>query len=237
MTSRSLLAALARRWYVAVGVLALVAALTLHLGPAGHVYWVRGDVVFLPPDRADGTGNALEGSDESLVFFAAAVERRINGDHEPPRLSSTDATIYCAGILRGQTTTLPNAGGQWQTNYNQPVLTIQATDATPDAALARFRRAAQRVQDEVAGDQTAAGVPATSMVRTRLAPESPPVVLVLGSTRRAQAGMALLGLLLATGSALVADRLLASRARRPSRMRWWKDHALGASPPTLGSPG
>lgn len=217
MITRALLTALARRWYVVAAALVLTAAVAHHLGPARQVFWIRADVVFLPPDRTDGTGNALEGEDQSLVYFAAAVEREVNRGAEPLRLASTDATIYGAGTYRGQTVILPNAGSQWQASYNRPVLGIQVVDATAAASQARFERVLDRILAVVRDRQAEAGVGATELIRTRLAPDAPTPVLVTGSTRRAEAGVLLLGSGLAVALGLGADRLAATVRRRRTR--------------------
>lgn len=213
MTSRLILAALRRRWYVALGVL-LVAAMISSVLHARQVYWTRAEIVFLPPAGLQTQGNALEGTDESLIFFAASVERSMNGGPHLVAMSSDSATLYGAGVYKGYSLELVNDGGQWQTNFNRPVLSVQAVAPTARGVQETLDRVVAQVKTLARERQRQLSVPARSEIRTELYPEQPHITLVAGSTKRALAGELLLALGLAVAAALMVDNRLGRRTGR-----------------------
>jgi hypothetical protein len=214
MIIREVFAVLARRWYVVVTVVVSAVLLIGVMGSAREVYWTQVDLVFLPPSRPNEPGNALEGSDESLVFFAAAVEKMVNAGHPPLILASPEATLYGAGVERGSSIVLPNAGGQWQTNFNQAVLTVQVVDVSLPAAQERLRDTLAKVRHVVESRQEMAGVRTSAAIRVQASPEEPQFILVTGSRKRA-----ILGMLVLTTGVAVAGSLLTDRMMTPTRRR------------------
>lgn len=206
-----------RRWYLALLVLVLTVAAMAVLRPQ-PVYWTRVDVVFLPPARP---GNALEGDNESLVFFAAAVERELAGGPQPVVLSSPDARLYGAGVDEGYSTTLARTGGQWQSSFDQPVLTVQVVMRTPEEAETRVVELLDAVDALAVQRQAEAGVDTPDQIRTQRSPDHPQITRVVGSATRALAGIGALGL-------AVAAAVLALDGR------WWRRRGARESAATSG---
>lgn len=190
-----------------VGLLLTVAALVLVPAPRG-LYWGTVDVTLL---EARGAGvNPYEGDPESLVFFAAAVQRQVTGGAGFAPMASTDARLYGRGIRSGASVTLPNSGSQWQPRYVSARLVVEAVDPDPEVAQASLDRTIAAVTDVVRQRQVVAGVQQGLMIQTTLNPPSPTVSYVQGNGKREQAATLLLGTLLSLTAALVLE----SRDRR-----------------------
>lgn len=208
MTRFELVRLLVRRWYVVV---AVALATVLGMGLVQHptsVYSAEVNVMFLPPD------GVLMDQTESLIYFAAMVEREFNQGHSVPRVSSASATLYGAGVRQGYSVSLFDTGGQWQTNFNRPVLQVEVVDSSAVAVQTQLDAIFTRIDKIAVQAQTEAGVNPAKMIRSNLSP-SPSVIVHVGGTRwRATAGVLCLGLGLAIGACYYTDRILASR-RRP----------------------
>lgn len=184
------------RWYVVLAVLVLTVAAMALVRPQ-PVFWTRVDVVFLPPSRG---GNVFEGSDESLVFYAAAIERELVGGPQAVVLSSPDARLYGAGVDEGYSTTLARTGGQWQSSFNQPVLTVQVVMPTAEEAAVETQRLLDEVDALADARQAEAGVAPDERIVTQRSPDHPQITRVVGSSTRTLAGIGALGLALAAGA-------------------------------------
>lgn len=214
MTAKAFLTLLVRRW----SVLALIAMVTVAgmyavMRQDVSVYWTRVTVVFVPPVTADTVGNVFEGSDPSLVYFAAAVEQRVNGAMLQPRLSSSAATLFGAGVRQGQDVSLVNSGGQWQTNFNRPMLNVEVVDSTPEAVQQRLDAVLGQIERAAQSMQTEAGTQRTRMITIEVAPPQPTISHIAGNAKRAAVGVGLLGLGVGLAIAFLLDGLLAGRRR------------------------
>lgn len=220
VTATRLFARAGRRWPWLLGVLLTLVSAT---GVSSHVeavYWTHVDVVFLPPNSPLGQGNVLEGDSASLVHFAALVEREINGSRALPRLSSAEATLYGAGVRRGYSVTLPNLGGQWQTNFNRPALSIEVVDSSEARVRAVLAQVVGRVQGLARGLQERSGVSAGARIWAQQFPETISVSYVTGNHKRATGASILLGSgLVLSAAVIVAGRGTGRRLRQPGRHR------------------
>lgn len=221
MTPRQSIAALARRWYVVIMVLALTIVGVALLPRGEGVYWSRATVVFIPPINPSRAGNVLEGSDPSLIYFAAAVERTVNGGQQQARLSG-DAGLYGFGITDGWTVTLQNSGGQWQTNFNRPMLTVEVVATSPTEASHRMATLLESIETVSEGMQTLGDAPESSRITVEVSPNEPSVSFIGGNWKRAAAGLLAVGMMVAVSSALLLDRLL--RRKAPSSEEPEVDH-------------
>ncbi len=214
MTTTQLFTRAGHRWlWLFAGLLALVSA----TGVSSHVeavYWTHVDVVFLPPNSPSGQGNVLEGDSASLVHFAALVEREINGSRALPRLSSAEATLYGAGVRRGYSVTLPNLGGQWQTNFNRPALSIEVVDSSEPRVRAVLAQVVGRVKGLARDLQQRSGVSAGARIWTQEFPEDVSVSYVSGNRKRATGASLLLGGGLVLSAAVMVTGRGAGRRRR-----------------------
>lgn len=211
MTPRLVLTALRRRWYVVLAVFLVAGVASVGLAPR-HVYWTRAEIVFLPPDGPGHAGNALEGTDESLIFFAASVERTVNGGPKVVAMSSDTATLYGAGTYEGYSVELVNDGGQWQTNFDRPILSVQVVDSTASRVRNTLQSIVGRVETTALQRQQEFGVSSANAIRTQLNPEQPQVASVGGSAKRALVGEFVLAAGLAMAAAILVDNRMTRRA-------------------------
>ncbi|MEV8182571.1 hypothetical protein [Specibacter sp. NPDC078692] len=202
MTRLELFRLLVRRWYVVL----LIAVLTAFgIGMVRHpqaVYYTNVNVMFLPPD------GVLMDQTESLINFAALIERQYNQGQAPLRLSSNDATLYGAGVRSGSSVALYDIGGQWQTNFNRPVLQVEVVGPTKADVQDQIETILARIHAISVQTQQAAGVLPLQMIRNTVSPDPPVISAVQGNRLRATAGIVCLGLVLAVGTSYLVDRIL-----------------------------
>jgi hypothetical protein len=200
-----------RRWYVvaAIVVLAVVGGWLAERVPG--VYATQVKVVFLPPD---GT---LQEQPASLIHFAAAVQREYNRGADGPRVSSSSATLYGEGVRSGSTVELADAGGQWGTNFNRPVLVVEAVDSTPHLLQVRVKSVLSAISDLSLQRQQKAGVVTSQYIKTEISPQEPVLTYVGGSRIRALGGIAALGFGLVMVCPVLVDRWMLRRSLRLRR--------------------
>lgn len=213
MTPRQLLWTLRRRWYVLLAVLCLTAVVGMLLPRQPGVWYTRVDVVFLTPNNPTRVGNALEGQDESLIDFTAAVQRQVNGSSQPIQLSSPEATLYGAGVRHGYIVTLPNEGGQWTPSFSQSILRVEVVDGTEQQTEAVAMDVIGQIEQASQTTQDLLDVPNAMRIRTEVNPNRPAVGFVGGSNKRALAVLGLLGSGLAIAVAIMVDGAVARRRR------------------------
>lgn len=210
MTVGDLWGILLRRWYL-VAFAAMCTVLVLgQVLDAKPVYWTQVSVVFLRPVDA-GSTNVLAGEEDSLVHFAAIVEREYNGNHPQAPTALPDATLFGEGVREGTKVSLPNAGGQWRTNFNEPALSVQVVGHSQEAVAAELDSVLGRVEKIVLSQQETAGVFEANYVSTSTSPSVPVISQIEPRATRAAAATVALGALLAIVLAVVTDRRLGRR--------------------------
>lgn len=209
MTAARLIHVIFRRWYVVLAVLVITGLATNAAGRVEGVYSSQLDIVFVAP----GKTNSLQISADSLVQFAAVIERRFNGNSEAAALAG-ETTLYGQGVRSGWSVTLPNSGGQWQTNFNRAALTIEVVDSTPERVRAVTNKLSARIRDLTLREQVEQGVSAVNRVTTLESPATPAVTYIEGRAPRAKIGIIALGVGIALFAAVMMDRLL-TRTRSP----------------------
>lgn len=205
MTRNDFMAAMVRPWYLLLlGGVLTIAALGLLLGRVG-VYATQVDVIMLPPTR-DSPGNPIEGRSDSLIYFAAIVERELNNGVIENRYASAEATLYGAGVERGYSVTLPNTGGQWQTNFGRPVLSVEVVDADPDRLREVLAEQIGKLSQTVIDVQDREGVAPKDRITIGLSPSEPDISYIGGSRSKIVVGVAILGIGLSVSAVLLVDR-------------------------------
>lgn len=214
MTVMQVLRALVRRWYVMVAALACIAAAVYAVGQTEGVYSVRVNLVFLPPTIETADANTLRWSSESLINFAALVEREYTGNDPQPRFSSVDAPIYGSGDRSGVKVFLPNTGGQWSSDFRDAVLVVEAVDPSRDGVTELLDTAIADLQGLATSRQDAAGVNPDRRINVLVSDATSGIRYVQGSTVRAAGAITILGLGLGSAAAVLIDRAASRRASR-----------------------
>jgi len=188
-------------------VLTAGAALFAHDAPG--VYYQQVDVVFLWPQPPQNQENTFQYGSKTLIQTAGVVARAVGGREGATTVSET-ATLAGQGVEHGWSVRLPNSGGQWAFDFEQPVLSVEAVGSTPREVAATTSVAVTRINRELIALQQAEGVPTSLMIRTRMSPPTPLMHYGTGSRGRA----VLTTLLLGAGLTLTAVRLVDRRLRR-----------------------
>ncbi|GAA3796777.1 hypothetical protein [Cellulomonas soli] len=201
------------RQRVAVLLCAVLSLAVLQAVATEHqVYNGRVSVMFLAPK--DAPGNALATTTASLVSMAGVVARMANGPHDAPRTVSAEITLASMGVEQGWSIRQPNAGGQWETRYEDPVLDVRSTGRTLEEAQMSMVVALEQVDAALTQLEDAEQVPQALRIRTELSPEMPAYTMQGGSRMRA---LAVTAILCAIATGAVALGVDAFRSRPPSR--------------------
>lgn len=170
-------------------------------------YWTRTEVVFLVP-RNEFHPNALSSS-ESIVITAGAVAKIVLGPGRVTKYASPEATLIGAGVREGWSIGLPDNGGQWATNFDIQVLSIEAVGPSRTFVLDKVRELRGRIAGGLNDLQEGEGVSQRNRITLKASPQTPAVYGVTGSRPRAllMTGVLGAGLTLATVLALEARRV------------------------------
>lgn len=214
MTTTEVLRILWRRWYLVLAGLALTALVAFPVLTRAPVYFTDVQVQLVPPA---GPERGLTDRNEGLIALAGLVERSLGDRRDAAAPVSPQVSLVDMGIREDVLVMVPDSGGQWSTNFTQPVLQVQAVDTTPEAAVARREDAVAEVESALRQVQLDQGVAASQLVVTRQLPDDPDVVAATGSRPEAAAVVGLLGLLLTVLAVAHADHLPAWLRRRRRR--------------------
>ncbi len=208
-----------RRWYLTVAVLAMMLPLLVAANDAGGVYYSTANLLFLPPPAAVG-GNSLSADPGRTVYYAAMVERRFNADGRGVQVSTTDSPLYSTGVRRGYKVYVPNAGGQWQTNFNRPLITVEVVGSSPAEVAGQFNAIVNRLDALAVAPQVDMGIKPEAYITTELAPAIPNIMYIGVRNKKALMILGALTLGLVTGVPQLGDRTIrAIRRRRRHRAR------------------
>jgi hypothetical protein len=197
--------AVRRQWPLAVAGMLLTAAGLLWASSVPGVYYQQVRVVFLPP-AAPHSPNRYQHLSGSVILTADRVARELGLDPRSPQPVSPLVSIVDQGIRQGSIVRLPNTGGQWAYNYEDPVLDVQVAGPTPAEVRAVSRELVNRIRQRMLTDQVAAGVRPSLRIETTLSPPAPPVLYAHGSAGRAGAAVLVLGLMCTVIGIVLADR-------------------------------
>ncbi|MFC5931585.1 hypothetical protein [Cryobacterium melibiosiphilum] len=179
---------------------------------AEGVYSTRVNLVFLAP--TDLTGNSLSDTSDSLINFAALVEREYNGNVNTARFSNSTATLYGAGVREGHAVTLLNSGGQWKDSFRNPVLSVEVVGGSDKDVRQELEQVISDINALAESKQVQASVSAVNQITTLTSPQAPVMEYADGSRTRAVGAIVLLGL----GIGGVATSLFDRVVSRPSRV-------------------
>lgn len=131
---------------------------------------------------------------------------------EVPR--GTGAPLYGTGIRNGYAVFLPNAGGQWQSNFNKPAITVEIVGENSAEVQEQLNRIVLEIQTLAVEPQRKMGVRPESFISTELSPEKPSIAHIGIRNSRAEIALVLLTLGLAVAAPHIGDRLMNSVRRR-----------------------
>ena len=219
--------ALRRRWYVAILLLALVApAAQLAMNVPG-VYYTKFNIDFQAPNGAT-KGNALRTEASTTVHYAALIQRMYEGEHPNAPILPTRAPLFGTGLRDAVAVYLPSAGGQWQTNFNSPSLTVEIVKENPEDVIATADAITADITAMAKGPQDESGVWKKSQIATERSPSKPSVTYVDVRTKYALAVIGALGIAVALSGAIIFDRGLRQIRRIGARRRASKAASLPA---------
>lgn len=198
---------LARRWYLLVLTILCMGPVFYAAHVATGIYYVSADVLFLPPPAAVG-GNSLRADPGRTVYYAAIVERQFNGEEGLSVPRSTSAPLYGTGIRSGYAVYLPNAGGQWQTNFNRPLITVEVVGETSQIVQEQLDGIVARLQTLALVPQLELGVKPESYISTEISPAKPNIAHMGIRNSRAEVALGLITVGLSIAVPLVGDRLI-----------------------------
>src|SRR4029078_11315638 len=118
--------------------------------------------------------------------------------------TGTGTTLLAQGVRHGQQVRLPNSGGQWELNFDKPLLDVQVVGTTPDEVTTGTTELLARIREATVNLQ--AGVPPQNQMTVSPTPTQVQLHYSEGDPRRAMAGALLLGTLLTTVLASWAGR-------------------------------
>lgn len=207
-----LIPAARRRWYLALIGLAATALMCWHALGASGVFYTQVYLVFLPP-QGEANPNALIGANNQSVVDMAGIVGRIVAQHAGPQPASDQVTILGEGISDGYIVRQPNDGGQYNVQFDRPVLDVQVSGPSAQSVTIKLADVVKTINSELTARQAAAGTPPGSMIQTRLSPSNADLYFVKGSRIRALMASLLLGLGLTAAAIALFERLLARRIR------------------------
>jgi hypothetical protein len=210
VTLGDLLALARRRWVLTAACLMLTAVALVLVSPPVEAWNARVSVVLLAPRGTPG--NPIASTTGSLIATTGVVAREVNGPSDPPQTVSSDLNLASTGSEPGWSLRQPNAGGQWDVNYEEPRLDVKAWGRTREQATEQVDAALTAIDRSLTSLQNRRGVEQSQRIRVTLSPDQPVLTVQPGSRVRALAGTALVGLL-GTLAALVAAERFVNRRR------------------------
>jgi len=212
VTAEDLLHSVRRRWAVMLVGLLLTIVACVPTWRAPGVYWASTKVYFLVPATERYPNQLIPST--SAISFAALIEIEVNGGVPVRQATSADVTLVDEGIYDGWSVLMPDTGGQWADNFEEPTLIVQATGPSAEVVQQRMRSLFDQITALVTAHEDAAHVPAANRVEFTV---SPPVVAVQysnGHRSRALAVIVVLGVLMSLAACAFADRVAGTRRRR-----------------------
>ena len=213
MTFRDIVAAMLRRWYVPIGVLACAALVTVLLARDGGIYststvvtFVRSATTSLSPDNG--------ADDSSVVAYAGAVVNAINNGRPPAPYSMADAPYYGAGVREGVRVDLADAGNQWVNTFSRSDVEIQIVGRSLEQVHSQQDQMIDLVLSFADAEQAALLIPADDRITAVVSPLTTHIDYIHPSStgQLGAAGAMLAAALIVSGwGSVTVDRLLSRR--------------------------
>lgn len=213
MITSAVLRSILRRWYVVIAGLLAVGLCYAAFTNSSSVYQSVSTVVFVSPGSAPITGVDVV-QENSMVGFASMIERQMNDGRPVDRFASQTATLFGAGERQGYQVEVPNAGGQWNYYFPNPVLSVQVVGPTAEWVSATQSRLLDRITTLTAQDQDSLGVSPSRLITAKLSSsDNAPQPVGATHAMRIRGLLALLavGIALSAAAATWLDRLLLRR--------------------------
>ncbi len=221
VTLLSLLGVVRRCWWVVLIGVGLSTGLAAGVRPQS-VATASVDVLFTLP-KDENLPNSLVGITPALIATAGIVADDLNGPGGDARTVG-GVSLVDQGIYDGWSISLPNDGGQWENNYDSPLLRVETTASTPEQALSKIQGLINQITTQLTTREEAAHVSPANMIRLRNNPTSPAVTIGAGRSSQARAVLLLVGLGLSLVIAAFVDRRRSRRvARFPRQPRHRRD--------------
>ena len=189
MTSGALLRILARRWYVLVVALIVAGFAFVLMNRTGGAFVAETQVMFIAPGT-DAIGTVDDGYRDTLVNFAATIEREFHDGKQADRLAE-HASLFGSGVSDGYQVVLPNNGGQWENSFATPALSVSVTGPTAAEVSATMTTLLDRIDTLSYDRQIASNVAPENMILTERLPTDAAISYV-GSSRSTQARAAVM---------------------------------------------
>ena len=212
MRVSDILSACAKRWYIMALGLGLVSIVAVAIVMSPGVYFARTQVVFLGPP-VPARPNKLDSSSEGLISTAGLIEREMNATRNRIPATGADVTLVDQGVYDGEQIKLPNNGGQWATNFNEPVLDVQATGPNAAVVERRMDEMVSEISTILDRRQNEANVAEPNRITITLSPAETQVRYMRGDRKRAVAVAVVLGGCMTISAAVLLDRTLGRRRR------------------------
>lgn len=202
-------AACCRLWFVVVlGLISTAGAAAMVHSHKG-VYYGDAQVLFAGPHLT--YANPLSDGDNSLISTASVLQRAVSGANHV-RFTSTAITLADAGVRHGSRVTLWNDGGQWNNQFDKPVLRVEAVGPTSRDVSNRMASLVTQINKELQAKQLVAGVAPNALITTRTIPAGPDPTYLAGDPHKALLIVLLLGLGLTATAVTIVDMRVPRRA-------------------------
>ena len=214
MTVRDVMQSCLHRWPILLIGLLLTIGGVVYVQAAPGVYWARTKVILLGPP-VDARPNKLNSNSDGLIATAGLIAREMNPSRTFIPSTSPDVTIVEQGIYDGEVVRVPDHGGQWASNFSDPVLDIQASAADPQTVKRRVESMVAEAQSILERMQDGAGVNTANRITVAVSPQQIEVHYSAGDRRRGGVAALGLGVCLSIAAATTVD--LAVRRRTALR--------------------
>jgi hypothetical protein len=184
MTSRDLIVAALRRWYV------MLVGAVLSLGcvyVATHqqpVYWTQFNVLLIGPQDPDFP-NYLEDPRFTLYPLVGVVVDDVNHGRRGMLTASTDTNMVGQGMTDGVQVRVPNLGTQWRRDMSASHIDVQVAASTPEEVTRRADDTVDEIAASLAERQDAMRIVPGMRVTARPATKAPPIYQIGGNQMRA----------------------------------------------------
>jgi hypothetical protein len=209
MTLRGFTGAIGRHRLLVVAVLVLFAPFYALVAFGPPTYYAKVDVFVLGPPT-ESQPNVLGSTRTSIIATAGVLERSLEG-RSATRVVSGDVSLLDQGIRSGTSVTIPNTGGQWANNFEQPVLVVEAVDADPAAVQERVDATTDEIRTVLERIQVESGAPTSTWLTTEVSPRTPIIVAADGHHLRALAYLTALAGGVVIAAVVLAETRAASK--------------------------
>ena len=236
MTTADVLELVFRRWYVVLLGLLLTAMLVQDVRNEQPVYWSQAEVTLINAPKPDAP-NELTSATKSLIAMAGLVVEDVQGQDAQPAVSDR-VDLPGLGVRVGSLVRLPNAGGQWEPNFNRPVVDVQVVAASEEEASRQLLELVTRVEQALDDRQAADGIPPSARIRATASVNHVRVSELSGAPSRAGMMTLLLGVAGSLAAAYAVDRVsrLRERRRRPAASQASGSDAAAVLVPDVAAP-